>query len=124
MIGKQTFSERRSYERRSESRSQFHVRKVSAAHFLNHERKKSAAHFLMQERMMSAKVSKERKKSAENKFSKKIKHSIDKDLKFSLYQQHWSLKLHVLPIKGYTNEQKIRREYNLAKENERKMSAK
>ena len=70
-VPNQTFSERRSYERRSERRSQFHERKVSAAHFSNHERKKSAAHFLLQERMMSAKVSKERKKSAEDKFSKK-----------------------------------------------------
>ena len=72
---------------------------------------------------MSAKVSKERKKSEDNKFSKKIKHSIDKGSKFSLYQQYWSLKLHVLRIKGYKNEQKIGQEYNLAKENERKMSA-
>ena len=48
-VSHQTFSERRSYER-----------------------KKSAAHFLLQERMMSAEVSKERKKSAKNKFSKKV----------------------------------------------------
>ena len=41
---KQTFSERRSYERRSERRSQFHERDVSGAHFSNYEREKSAAH--------------------------------------------------------------------------------
>ena len=40
----QTIKERRSYERRSERRSQFHERDVSGAHFSNHERKKSAAH--------------------------------------------------------------------------------
>ena len=31
-------------ERRSERRSRFHEREVSAAHISNHERKKSAAH--------------------------------------------------------------------------------
>ena len=40
----QTIEERRSYERRSERRSQFHERDVSAAHIFNHERKKSGAH--------------------------------------------------------------------------------
>ena len=93
-VPNQTFSERRSYERRSERRSQFHERKVSAAHFSNHERKKSAAHFSnherkksaahfsSHERKMSAKVSKERKKSAENKFSKKLKTALIKIFNF------------------------------------------
>ena len=40
----QSIKERRSYERRSERRSRFHERDVTAAHIFNHERKKSGAH--------------------------------------------------------------------------------
>ena len=40
----QTIKERRSYERRSERRSRFHEREVSAAHYFKKERKKSGAH--------------------------------------------------------------------------------
>ena len=40
-------SERRSYERRSECRFQFHEREVSAALFSNYERKKSGAHVFL-----------------------------------------------------------------------------
>ena len=40
----QTIKERRSYERRSERRSQFHERDLSTAHIFNRECKKSAAH--------------------------------------------------------------------------------
>ena len=64
----QTFSERRSYERRSERRSQFRERNVSGAHFSNHERKKSGAHVFLEERVMSAKFSNERVMSAEDKW--------------------------------------------------------
>ena len=58
VIYHQTFSERRSYERRSERRSQFRERNVSGAHFLNYERKKSGAHVFLEERVMSAKIEK------------------------------------------------------------------
>ena len=47
--GYQTFS-----ERRSERRTQFHERDVSAGHFSNHERKKNAARFSLEKRRMSA----------------------------------------------------------------------
>ena len=51
--------ERRSYERRSERRSRFHEREVSAALIFKKERKKSAAHSI------SWWAQNERKKSAQ-----------------------------------------------------------
>ena len=71
----QTFSERRSYERRSERRSQFRERCVSGAHCWNYERKKSGARVFLEERVMSTKFSNERVMSA--KLSNKPKKSAE-----------------------------------------------
>ena len=80
----QTFSERRSYERRSERHSQFRERNVSGAHFVNYERKKSGAHVFLDERVMSAKFSNERVMSA--KLSNEPKKSAEDQF---IFQQIW-----------------------------------
>ena len=60
------------------------------------------------------------KRAQKTNFQKKTKHSIKK----YLHQQYQNLKFHVLPIKGYRNEHKTGREYNLVKKKWAQMSAK
>ena len=78
-IDGQTIKERRSYERRSERRSRFHERDVSAAHIFNHERKKSAAHSI------SWWAQNERKKLLKKKMNFSLKNIALIESKFEFY---------------------------------------